>query len=315
MEMNSMQRKTISIDGTKITKRDGSLVPFDIEKIHKMVEIACDNLTGVSVSDIEMAAHLSFFDGVPSLNIHRALIKAAANLISEATPNYQYVAGRLLNFDMRKGAWGGMHPPRLFNHITNMIELGFYTPDLLSTYTEEEWDHMDSIMDHDRDLKMTYIGTKEYMTKYAVRDRAESDVLPLETPQFTYILISALMCSDTKAFKDIKSYYNDVSMGNVSLPTPIMAGMRTHVKQFSSCVLVECGDTLNSIGKSTTAIQKYIAKKAGIGVSYSAIRAEGASVANGSVKHTGVIPFIREVQGTVKSCCLRPDMYVEILDE
>jgi len=249
-----------------------------------------------------MEAHLSFIDGITSIDIHRSLTKAAANLISENAPNYQFVAGRLLLFDIRKTAWGGMSPPRLFDLITTNVNRSFYSPDLLELYSEEDWDAMDSIMDHERDMKMSHIGMKEYLTKYAARDRSLDEILPIETPQITYMLISALMCSDTRDIKDIKSYYNDVSLGNISLPTPVMAGMRTRTKQFSSCVLIECGDTLKSIEQTNMAVQEYVSKKAGIGIGASAIRAEGSSVANKTIKHTGVVPYFRQFQGTVKSC-------------
>lgn len=295
-------RKVMNVDNINVVKRDGSLAPFDIDKIHKMVEIACDGITGVSVSDIEMGAHLSFFDGMKSYDIHQALIKAAANLITESTPNYQYVSGRLLTFDMRKTGWGGMKPPRLFDHVIKNVETGFYSDELLELYSEEEWDNLDGVIDHDRDLKMAYISVKEYITKYAVRDRSLNNVLPIETPQITYMLVAALMRSDTRKFKDIKSYYNDISLGNISIPTPIMAGMRTKIKQYSSCVLVECDDTLPSISKTNSAVQTYVAKKAGIGIGASAIRSVNSSVANGTIKHTGVIPYFRQFESTVKSC-------------
>lgn len=300
--MEDHPRKVMSIDDINVVKRDGTVEPFDIDKIHRMVEVACENITGVSVSDVEMEAHLSFFDGVTSVDIHRALTKAAANLISENTPNYQYVAGRLLMFDIRKTAWGGMNPPKLYDHVVKGVEDGFYTSELLELYNEEEWNRFDAIVDHDRDLKLTHIAVKEYLTKYAVRDRSLDEILPIETPQFTYILIAALMCSDTCEFKDVKSYYNDISLGNISLPTPIMAGMRTTTKQFSSCVTIECDDTLKSIEATNTAVQEYVSKKAGIGIGASAIRSEGSSVANRTIKHTGVIPYFRQFQGTVKSC-------------
>jgi len=313
--MEEAQRSVMSPSNNSVVKRDGTSKPFDIEKIHKMVELACENITGVSVSDIEMEAHLSFVDGITSVDIHRALTKAAADLISENTPNYQFPAGRLLMFDIRKTAWGGMKPPRLYDLIVQNVKDGYYTPELLELYSEEEWDKMDAIIDHERDLKLAHISVKEYLTKYAVRDRSLEEVFPKETPQFTYILIAALMCSDTRALRDVKSYYNDISQGNISLPTPIMSGMRTITKQFSSCVLIECDDTLKSIEDTNASVQEYISKKAGIGIGASAIRAEGSSVANKTIKHTGVIPYFRQMQGTVKSCCLRPDMFVEILVE
>lgn len=300
--MDDHPRKVMNVDDINVIKRDGTVAPFDIEKIHKMVELACENITGVSVSDIEMEARLSFFDGVTSIDIHRSLTKAAANLITENAPNYQYVAGRFLTFDTRKTAWGGMNPPTLYDHVVKNVEEKFYTNELLELYSKEEWDRFEAIIDHDRDTRMTHIAVKEYITKYAVRDRSLGEVLPIETPQFTYILIAALMCSDTCEFKDVKSYYNDISLGNISLPTPIMAGMRTTTKQFSSCVVIECEDTLPSIESTNAAIQEYVSKKAGIGIGASAIRSEGSSVANRTIKHTGVIPYFRQMQGTVKSC-------------
>lgn len=302
--MEDARRTRPATDGinVRVVKRDGQTVPFNIEKIHKMVELACENITGVSVSDIEMEAHLSFIDGMTSIDIHRALTKAAADLISESTPNYQYVAGRLLMFDIRKTAWGGMNPPTLYDQVVKNVKAGYYTAELLELYTEDEWNKMDSVIDHERDLKLVHISVKEYMTKYAVRDRSLGEVLPTETPQFTYIIIASLMCSDTKALRDIKSYYNDISQGNISLPTPIMSGMRTKTKQFSSCVLIECDDTLKSIEDTNSAVQEYISKKAGIGIGASAIRAEGSPVADKTIKHTGVVPYFRQMQGTVKSC-------------
>ena len=295
-------RKVMNTENLKVTKRDGSIVPFDIDKIHKIVERACEGITGVSVSDVEMEARLSFYDKITSTEIHRSLTKAATDLITEHTPNYQYVAGRLLTYDLRKSAWGGMNPPRLYDHVKNMVETGFYTQELLEIYSEEFWDKLENVIDHDRDLRMTHIAVKEYMTKYAVRDRSLDEVHPLETPQITYMLIAALMRADSAKFKDIKSYYNDVSLHNISIPTPIMAGMRTPQKQFSSCVLIECDDTLPSIGETNKAIQAYVAKKAGIGVGASGIRAEGSSVAGGTIKHTGVFPYFKQFEGSVKSC-------------
>lgn len=300
--MEVTQKKLIRTDSINIIKRDGTVVPYNIDKIHKMVELACENITGVSVSDIEMEAHLSFFDGITSVDIHRSLTKAAANLITDLSPNYQFVAAQLLTFDIRKTAWGGMHPPRLFDHIVDKVEKGFYTPELLDFFSEEEWDKMDNIIDHERDMKMAFIGVKEYLTKYVVRDRGLKEIIPLETPQITYILIAALMSGENHEFRDIKSYYNDISQGNISLPTPIMSGMRTLTKQFSSCVLIECDDTLKSIEKTNAAIQEYVSKKAGIGIGASAIRSEGSSVAKKTIKHTGVIPYFRQFQSTVKSC-------------
>lgn len=297
-----MSNKSLIFKDIVVQKRNGTSEPFNTEKVHLVIENACADLTGVSVSDVVMAARLTFFNGMTTKEIHHALTKAAADLISESAPNYQYVAGRLLNYDMRKMAWGGMNPPRLYDHIRKMVGLGLYTDELLTKYDEATWNKLNEIIDHSRDLKMSHIGVNEYMTKYSVRDRSLQGVIPLETPQISYMLIAAIMCSDTKDVRDIKSYYNDISNHNVSLPTPIMAGLRTPVKQFSSCVLIECEDTLDSIISTSGSIIKYVSKKAGIGIGASAIRAEGSKVGNGEIKHTGVIPFFRQFESSVKSC-------------
>lgn len=286
-----------------VVKRNGSKEPLNLDKIHNMLYKACDGLTGVSVSDIALKARLSFYDGITSKEIHTALIKSAADLISETGVNYQYVAGNLLNYDLRKTAWGGMEPPRLFDHIVKMTEAGYYTTELLEFYTEEQWDKIDAFIDHDRDFKMTYIGLNEYITKYAMRDRSVKDLTPLETPQLTYVLASALSAYDSRSVKDVKSFYNDYSQWNISLPTPIMAGLRSPTKQFSSCTLISAGDSLESIAEANTAIMKYAAKKAGIGIDMSRLRAEGAPVGKEkAIKHTGVIPFLRSSEGALKSC-------------
>lgn len=297
-----MSSKSLNFKDIVVIKRNGARETFNVDKIHKIIEKACDGITGVSVSDVVMAAHLTFYDGMTTKEIHRALTKAAADLISEATPNYQYVAGRLLNYDIRKTAWGGMHPPRLYDHVVKMVEKGFYAKELLEYYDEASWNKMNEFIDHDRDLRMSHIGVNEYMTKYAVRDRSLSEVVPLETPQITYMLIAALMCLDTKNLKDVRNYYNDISNHNISLPTPIMAGLRTRVKQFSSCTLIETADDLRSIAATSSAIMLYVANKAGIGIGAHYLRAEGDSVRGGEIKHTGVIPFYRLFESSVKSC-------------
>lgn len=285
-----------------VIKRDNSIELLNLEKIHKIVESACEGITGVSVSDIEMKAHLSFYDGITTKEINQSLIKSAADLISENSPNYQYVAANLLNYELRKDVWGGKIPPRLYEYICNMINAGYYTPELLEFYTEEEWDKIDSFIDHDRDFKFAHIGLMEYITKYAVRDRTLKNVSPLETPQLTYILIASTLFAQEKSLKAVKSYYNDISLWNISLPTPIMAGVRTNVKQFSSCTLIECSDSLKSINETSSSIVTYASKKAGIGIDASAIRGEGSSVGKEKTRHTGVTPFYRYFESALKSC-------------
>lgn len=285
-----------------VVKRNGSFEKLDLNKIHRILECACDQITGVSVSDIEMKAHLSFYDNITTTDINKSLIHAAASLISENTPNYQYVAANLMNYELRKDVWSGKEPPRLYDHIVKMVDLKYYTEDLLAYYTEEEWDKIESFMDHSRDFNFSYIGLKEYITKYAVRDRTIKEVIPLETPQITYILIAAVLMKAENSLKAVKSYYNDISLWNISLPTPIMAGVRTRKKQFSSCTLLECGDSLNSITASASAIVAYASKNAGLGLEASAIRAEGSVVGPERTRHTGVTPFYRLFEGALKSC-------------
>jgi ribonucleoside-diphosphate reductase alpha chain len=286
-----------------VIKRNGEKEILNLDKIHTILEKACAGITGVSVSDIEMKASLSFHDGIASKDIHGALIKSAADLITENTVNYQYVAGNLLNYEIRKQAWHGMEPPRLFDHVKAMISANYYDSEILSYYSEQDWDKIDDIIDHERDFNMTYIGVNEYMTKYAMRDRSSSEIKPLETPQLTYMMIAILSTLDTKKLKDVKSFYNDFSLWDISLPTPIMAGLRSPTKQFSSCTLISTDDTLKSITASSEAIALYASKKAGIGIDASRLRAEGSSVGREkAIKHTGVMPFFRTFESSLKSC-------------
>lgn len=285
-----------------VKKRKGGVEPLDVDKINKVVDFACDGVTGVSASDVIMSAKIAFFDGITSKQIHQQLVNSAANLISEKTPNYQIVAGRLLMYDIRKDAWKSVLPPRLYDHIVKLVQGGYYTSELLTNYTEKEWDSINTFIKHDRDFDIMYIGAAEYKTKYAVRDRSIEEISPLETPQFTYVLAAVIMSGFSKNLSEIKKIYNTISTFKISLPTPIMAGLRTPTKQFSSCVLIDTDDTLDSIIATTGSIVKYISKKAGIGINASKLRAEGASVAGNTIKHTGAIPFYRLFESAVKSC-------------
>lgn len=290
-------------DKINVVKRSGEIEKLNLDKIHRLLETACDGITGVSVSDIEMKAHLSFYDGITTKDINKALIKASADLISEQNPNYQYVSAKILNYELRKDVWGGKEPPKLFAHITKMVNTGFYTPELLEHYSESDWNELDNHIDHDRDFEFAFIGLREYIDKYSVRDRSLDEISPLETPQLTYMLIAALSCLDTKNLKDIRKLYNDFSNWDISLPTPIMAGVRTPTKQFSSCTVISVDDTLDSIISASGAIVKYVAKKAGIGLDVTRLRAEGSPVGKEKgIKHTGVTPFLRMFEGALKSC-------------
>lgn len=287
-----------------VLKRNGEREHFNVEKIHKVVEYACDGISGVSVSDVIMAAHLKLYDGIKSTDIHKELINSAANLISEQSPNYQFVAGKLLNYSLRKMVWGGMTPPSLKEQVDRMVALGFYTDEFSTMYSDAEWERLNAVMVHDRDLKMSYIGIKEYIDKYSVRDRSLNGVFPEETPQFTYMLAAILSnYNNLHDLKSIKNTYDQYSLWYVSLPTPIMAGLRTSDKQFSSCTKISIDDNLDSLAAGLGAVMKYAANKAGIGLDLTRIRAEGSPVRKTkSISHTGLIPFIRAYEGALKSC-------------
>lgn len=293
-----MQHKQILV-----TKRDGTKELLDLEKLHKVVFWACENLSNVSVSDIEMRSKIQFYDNIKTETIHNTMIRAAADLITEESPNYQYVAARLMLFNMRKTVLGQYEPIPVKQLVETNIKLGVYDPDILDWYDEHEWNHLDSIVKHDRDLNIAYAGMKQLEGKYLVQDR-QTHVL-YETPQYANILIAATVFSKYPKdirMKYVKRLYDDLSKFNISLPTPIMAGVRTNQKQYSSCVLIECGDSIDSIIATTSAITKYISQKAGIGIGTSKIRALGSKIGNGQAVHTGVIPFYKLFQSAIKSC-------------
>lgn len=298
----------------EVIKRDGTLELLDINKIHTVLTWACEGLSNVSVSDIEMKSKIQFYNKIKSENIHNTMIRAAADLIDEDYPNYQYVASRLLLFSLRKQVLGQYEPIPVKDLYLKNVELGVYD-DITDKYSTEEWDELDSIVDHERDFLIAYAGMKQLEGKYLVQDRVTKKIY--ETPQYAYILIAVNVFvnypKDTR-MSYIKKLYDNLSKFNISLPTPIMAGVRTPSKQYSSCVLLECADSLDSITATTGAIIKYISQKAGIGIGAGAIRAEGSSIDSGRATHTGNIPFYKLFESSVKSCCLRPDMYVEILD-
>jgi len=298
----------------EVIKRDGTLELLDINKIHTVLTWACEGLANVSVSDIEMKSKIQFYNKIKSENIHNTMIKAAADLIDEDYPNYQYVASRLLLFSLRKQVLGQYEPIPVKDLYLRNVELGLYD-DITDRYSDEEWAAFDKIVDHERDFNIAYAGMKQLEGKYLVQDRVTKKIF--ETPQYSFIMIAANVFinypNDTR-MSYVKKLYDNLSKFNISLPTPIMAGVRTPSKQYSSCVLLECADSLDSITATSGAIIKYISQKAGIGLGAGAIRAEGSSIDNGRATHTGNIPFYKLFESSVKSCCLRPDMYVEILD-
>jgi len=288
-----------------VIKRSGEKTPLDLDKIHAMAEHACRGLAGVSESQVEMNANLQFFDGIKTSDIQEILIRSANDLISLESPNYQFVAARLLLFSLRKAVYNGHpdgHPP-LLEHVKKCVDLGVYDDGILSRYSEEEWEKLNSFMDHDRDYLFTYAGIRQVADKYLVQDRSSGEVY--ETPQFMYMMVAATLFQDDDKFyrlEYVKKYYDAISKHRLNIPTPIMAGVRTPLRQFASCVLVDVDDTLDSIFSSDMAIGHYVAQRAGIGINAGRIRGINAKIRGGEVQHTGVIPFLKKFEATVRCC-------------
>ena len=291
------------IQSIQVTKRDGRKEPLDIEKLHKVVFNACRDITGVSPSEVEIKSQIQFFSGMPTAEIQETIIKAAADLISDETPNYQFVGGRLINYGLRKEVYGSFEPCTVKELVEKNIERGFYDPELVSYYTDEEWDKINNFVKHDRDENLTYVAMEQMRGKYLVQNRVTGEIF--ETPQMCYILIAATLFhnypKDTR-LNYVKDYYDSISMHDISLPTPVMAGVRTPQRQFSSCVLIETDDSLDSINATSSSIVKYVSQKAGIGIGGGSIRAIGSPIRKGDAFHTGVIPFFKMFQAATKSC-------------
>jgi ribonucleoside-diphosphate reductase alpha chain len=287
----------------QVTKREGHKEVLDLEKLHKVVFWATQGITGVSASEVEIKSHIQFYNGIKTADIQETLIKSAADLISEDTPNYQYVAGRLINYHLRKQVYNDYTPWPLLQLVNRNVESGFYDTGLLAAYSAEEWETMDSYIHHDRDENFTYVAMEQWRGKYLVQNRVTGDIF--ETPQIAYMLIAATLFQtypkETR-LKWVKDYYDAVSLGDISLPTPVMAGVRTPQKQFSSCVLIEAGDSLDSINATSSSIVKYVSQKAGIGIGAGRIRALGSPIRNGDAYHTGVVPFFKLFQSATRSC-------------
>lgn len=286
-----------------VTKRNGDKEPIDLDKIHKVITWAANGLNNVSVSQVEIKAHIQFYDGIKSADIHETLIKSAADLISTEAPDYQYLAARLAIFHLRKKAFGQFEPPTLFSQVKSMVEQGKYDEHLLQDYTAEEFAEMDSYIDHWRDMNFSYAAVKQLEGKYLVQNRVTGAIY--ESAQFLYILVAAcLFANYPKATRlsYVRRFYDASSKFKLSLPTPIMAGVRTPTRQFSSCVLIETGDSLDSINATASAIVKYVSQRAGIGVNAGRIRALGSPIRGGEAFHTGCIPFYKYFQTAVKSC-------------
>src|SRR5210317_797607 len=291
-------------NGTKVIKRNGKTETLDLNKLHVMVEEACKDLAGVSASQVEIQSGIQFYDGITTAEIQEILIRSASDLVSLDHPNYQFVAARLLLFALRKQLYGRMHEtPSVKTHIQTCVDKGVYDAEILNLYSDEEFNKLESYIDHSRDYLFTYAGLRQVCDKYLVQDRSSGKVY--ETPQFMYLLIAATIFSKypTETRLDyVKKYYDAISRHKINIPTPVMAGVRTPMKQFASCVLVDVNDSLPSIFSSDMAIGRYIAQRAGIGINASRIRGINSKIRGGEVAHTGVIPFLKKFESTVRCC-------------
>ena len=287
----------------QVQKRDGTLEDLDIDKLHKVVMYACEDISGVSASEVEIHSQIQFFESIATEDIQETLIKSAADLISEDAPNYQYVAGRLINYHLRKMVYDSFTPPCLCDIIQKNIDAGFYDAEFTELYTKDEINELNDHIKHERDEVLTYAAMEQFRGKYLVQNRATGEIF--ETPQVAYMMIAATLFNKYPAetrIKYVKDYYDAISTFKISLPTPVMAGVRTPQRQFSSCVLIETDDSLDSINATSSAIVKYVSQKAGIGIGAGSIRAVGSKIRSGDATHTGVIPFYKMFQSAVKSC-------------
>jgi ribonucleoside-diphosphate reductase alpha chain len=291
-------------NGTKVVKRNGKTEPLDLNKLQIMVEEACKDLANVSASQVEMQSGIQFYDGITTAEIQEILIRSASDLIDLDHPNYQFVAARLLLFALRKQLFGRMHEcPTVKQHVLRAVDRGVYDAEILDLYTDEEFDKLESFIDHSRDYLFTYAGLRQVVDKYLVQDRSSNELY--ETPQFMYLLIAATIFSkypkETR-LDYVRKYYDAISKHKINIPTPIMAGVRTPLRQFASCVLVDVDDTLDSIFTSDMAIGRYVAQRAGIGINAGRIRGINSKIRGGEVAHTGVIPFLKKFEATVRCC-------------
>jgi len=292
-------------ENISVVKRNGrGKEALNIEKIHEMVEYATEDITGVSSSQVEMNSGLQFYDGITTNEIQQILIKSANDLISLDNPNYQYVAARLLLYSLRKQLFHKLWDhPHIYTHVNDSVKKGVYDSDILKWYNKNDFDRMENWLTHERDYTFTYAGLRQVIDKYLVQDRSTGDIF--ETPQFMYMMIAATIFSQypkNKRMSYVKRYYDAISRFRINIPTPVMAGVRTPIKQYASCVLVDVADTLSSIFSSDMAIGKYVAQRAGIGINAGRIRGINSKIRGGEVQHTGVIPFLKKFEATVKCC-------------
>ena len=293
-------------NGIKVVKRNGSTENLNLDKIHSMVECACGGLSGVSASQVEMKSGIQFYNNITTEEIQQILVRSASDLISLENPNYQYVAARLLLFGLYKQVFGsGWNAgfPHIYHHLIKGDLMGIYDHDLCGKYSEEEWNKINSFIDHERDFLFTYAGLRQVVDKYLVQDRSSNQIF--ETPQYMYILIAATLFQEypkETRLSYLKRYYDAISKHKINIPTPIMAGVRTPLRQFASCTLIDADDSLNSIFSSDMAIGYYVSQRAGIGINAGRIRGINSKIRGGEVAHTGVIPFLKKFEATVRCC-------------
>ena len=292
-------------ENISVVKRNGrGKESLNIEKIHQMVEYACEDITQVSASSVEMNSGLQFYDGISTNEIQQILIKSANDLITLENPNYQYVAARLLLYSLRKQLFHKMWDhPHIYDHVKKCIDINVYDKEVLNWYDKKDFDRMENWLNHERDYTFTYAGLRQVIDKYLVQDRSTGQIF--ETPQFMYMMIAATLFAKypkNKRMSYVKKYYDAISRFKINIPTPVMAGVRTPIRQYASCVLVDVDDTLPSIFSSDMAIGKYVAQRAGIGINAGRIRGINSRIRGGEVQHTGVIPFLKKFEATVKCC-------------
>jgi ribonucleoside-diphosphate reductase alpha chain len=287
-----------------VKKRDGTMVPFKVENINKVIKWAIDGISGVNLSDIEINTKLNLVEGISTNEIHKVLIETTINLFNEENPNYQWVASRLLNYQLRKDVWGGKNPPRLYDFIHKGVsDKNIYHPEILDAYTKAEIDKLDDKINHDRDYDFTYAGLKQLCDKYLIQNRKSKEIY--ETPQFAYMLIAMISFINypkNTRLTYVKKAYDKFSKHKPNLPTPQMAGIRGLLKQYASCCLIDVDDSKESIFSSNTAAGFATTQRYGIGINFGRIRAIGTEIKGGQVIHTGLIPFLKVFEATVKSC-------------
>ena len=306
-----------------VVKRSGAREPLALEKWQSQIAKVCAGIADVSQSMIEIRTQLHFYDGITTKEIDGITLRAIVDLIDvESNPdightNYQFVAGKQRLSMLRKDVYGAYEPPDLYSIVKTNVATGLYTPELLTWYTEADWNRMNDLLDHSKDEQYSYAAVEQLIEKYLVKNRSTGQTY--ETPQIRYMVAAATVFHkeepNAARMRYIKEYYNAASDGLFTLATPVLAGLGTPTKQFSSCVLIRSDDDLDSIFASGEMMAKYASKRAGIGLEIGRLRSLGSPIRGGEIMHTGMIPFLKKWFGDLRSCCVTPDTWVEVLDE